>query len=72
MAGGGTIVTLLATDSHNQVPIEAKALSDQIFAIIERLSEIKESDEAGWLLLRVLPEARKENDELRALSSQFK
>ena len=66
------LLTLLATDSHNEVPVEAKALSDQIFAVIEHLSEIKEGDAAGWLPLRVLPEARKENDKLRALNSQFK
>ena len=51
---------LSAIDSHNQVPREAKALSDQVFAVIEDLSEMKEDDAADWLLLRVLAKTRKE------------
>ena len=51
---------LPAIESHNQVPREAEAPSDQVFAVKEHLSEMKEDDAADRLLLRVLATTRKE------------
>ena len=54
------------------MPVEGKALGDQVSASTEQFSENKECNGVGWLLLTVVKNLGKENGELRALNFQLK
>lgn len=51
---GETVIQIITSSFLYEVPIEEKALSGQIFASIEQLSENKECNGVGWLLLSVV------------------